>query len=295
MRQLIFIFVLSVLVNIGLIYYVWVNVRDDITTVPQTIWQKITGKGDSQNLLQKPISSHVFKPVYPDRLETYNDVAYNSDLGAPLKEKDVAIVSLDKSQTDRWGAEGSENEWLKTKLSVDGKEYYIVKDSGPSGDPHLEYYIKTDKPANDGSLLEYKGSTPTGAIIQGNGFIYTSARQNETFTSYRKYQVLASGELREVIQPFLYAGIPTKALKDVTLFSGNMTTVIANIAAGSPVEIVLMEQDHKPNNDFTDSRYLIRTQNNILGWASGEQLNHNNQCGTEGAGLTFAELCFIGD
>jgi hypothetical protein len=289
MKTLITIFLISVAINAYFIHKTWQSVRSGA----DTLWERTTEKANDL------ISTHPKSDVYPDKLENYNGIAFNPALGEPIKQPttDSAIQSLEKAEADRWQAGDPERKWLLVKIGPDGKEYYVANDAGPSGDPHLEFYTKSDKPNAQGSTLIYQGSTADGATISGNGFIYTTSRMNEFFTVTRKYQADANGKITEVVQPFLYAGIDSKALKPVTLYSEDGKKTVANVAAGSPVEIVLMQENlyqSKPD------RFLIRTQNNILGWVTSEQISANEQCSADGtalpdSGSTFREICYMGD
>ncbi len=297
MKILITIFLVSVAINVYFIHSTWQTAHSKVSN----LWEKTTSKaGDLISITQEPVLTAVPPEVQPDRLANYNGIAYDSALGKPIEQTDAAIQSLEKTEADRWQAGDPERKWLLVKLGPDGKEYYVANDSGPSGDPHFEFYTKSTTPNADGSILVYRGSTAGNATISGNGFIYTTSHNNEFFPVTRKYQADADGKITEINQPFLYAGIKSKALKSVTLYSEDGKNTIANVVAGSPVEIVLMQENSSQTNQPRPERFLIRTQNNILGWVTGEQIGANEQCSPSGMSLTdskaaFREICFYGD
>lgn len=142
------------------------------------------------------------------------------------------------------------------KIVPNGEDYYIEENPGPSGDPHLQYFKK------ENDKYVYKGSTGVKAIIPGNGFIYSSGSQNP-FKDYSKFKLNDNGEVARIEQPLYYSGIDSFAQKDFSI-KNNKGEVVAVIAKGAPVTIVLVE--HSTSNYVNDTRFLIKTQYNILGW-----------------------------
>ncbi len=141
------------------------------------------------------------------------------------------------------------------KIIPSGEDYFIEVNPGPSADYHLEFFKK------ENNEFVYKGSTPMGAIIPGNGFIYTGGTQNP-FGSYSKFKLDNKGEIFVIKQPYQYSGLNSIAQKEFVI-KNNKGEPVATIATGSPVEVILVEED---NNDFSKTKFLIKTQYNLLGW-----------------------------
>lgn len=244
---------------------------------------EITNYSSSTSGIKKQIDQLPTSMVTEEALgemKTYKGIVYNPELGGPTDEK-VLIVSL----VERYGEDTPITGWFKTKLSPSGKEYYIIQDGGPSGDPHFEFYVK-----ENGKFTE-AGYTPTGLVIPGNGLLYTKSHVNEYFESYRKFKE-HEGKIVEVVQPLLYVGLKTKTAATIRLFSQDDRETVAIVATGTPIEVVLRDE-------MEPTRYLIKTQKGILGWMYDKDIK-STQCRYEGGEYistdgTIEDFCFAGD
>lgn len=167
------------------------------------------------------------------------------------------------------------------KILPNGEDYYIEENPGPSGDPHLQYFRK------EKDKYVYKGSTAVKVVIPGNGFIYSSGSQ-DPFGDYSKYKLNSKGEIVEVKQPYYYSGVDSVAQKNFSI-KNDEGEIVAEISKGSPATIVLVEY---PKSGFPmDTRFLIKTQHNILGWYQSSNIpscfNYQE--------AVMRELCWGGD
>jgi hypothetical protein len=127
--------------------------------------------------------------------------------------------------------------------------YFIDFDSGPSADP--SFVITEEK---TGVVLGSIGGE--SIIIPGNGFIYVSGRANRLHQEQAKYTI-RDGKLVEIVQPFAYVGLKSKAKVPLKLLAKkDEGEVIANVPAGDAVEVVLRDGEH----------LLIKTNFGLLGW-----------------------------
>ncbi len=126
---------------------------------------------------------------------------------------------------------------------------------GPSADPNFEFYkVKND----DFVFLFSIGATEI--YIPDNGFIYVSGHTNNMFNKRRKFRYV-NDSIVEIKQPFYYVGLSTTTEKPIKLYNDKkMTTVIASLPSGAPVEVVAAE--------FSESAeyFLIKTSFGLLGW-----------------------------
>ncbi len=226
-------------------------------------------------------------------LSVYQGIGYNPKLGGPTNEK-ISIKEIE----DRIGNDAKKIKWLKTKISVSSPTYYIYEDDGPSGDPHFEFYVKN----KNNSSFEYKGSTPVGLEIPGNGFLYSMSRNNELFNAYRKYEVKdnGNGEIVEVDQPLMLVGIRTKVHSIIELHASTSTKeVVTTLKPGSFVNIVAFAQNiSSPENED----FLVLTDEGVYGWVSVEESNASEQCVYDSetgeihsVNSALDDICFLGD
>jgi hypothetical protein len=222
-------------------------------------------------------------------LATYqNDgqkIMYRKDLGSPLP----LDMKIDYGECVYEADYQNCFPLISTKLEKGGETYYVVYTPGPSGDPYFIYLKK------EGAAYVEVGGTPVNATIPGNGFIYTVSGANRNHVSYGKFS-LRGGEIREVIQPFSYAGFKTKTLATVSLVD-DRGSVVAKLATSTPVEVVLSQEvPFEDNNNDYLTRFLIKTPSNIVGWyiLAGDEVFRPGRypsCNLE----EIEGLCFKGD
>lgn len=139
---------------------------------------------------------------------------------------------------------------ISTKIDRNASAaYFIDFDPGPSADPlFIITDAKSGKKAGD--------IAADSLVIPGNGFIYAIARSNHMHLERRKYAV-KNGELTEIVQPFAYVGLESKARVPLTLTAGKGDgETIANIPKDGPLEVVLRDGDF----------LLVRTPMGLVGW-----------------------------
>lgn len=135
-----------------------------------------------------------------------------------------------------------------------GTPMALICDAGPSGDPSCTFGVPGD-PEKSTSLPGLRFAIP------GDGCVYASGHANSYFPERRKYCLTKSGDLAEVMQPALYVGLKSKALRPVTLYSErSLQTVVARIEAKEAIEVLLLQDD----------LYLVRDAFGLIGWAKIE-------------------------
>ena len=142
---------------------------------------------------------------------------------------------------------------LVTRLIPEIKDSFLIRYSeGPSVDPCFLIY-RYDK---DTTKLLHYAIDGLSLFIPGDGFLYFSGHSDNMFDTRRKYRVLKD-TLIEVIQPFYFVGINSKALADITIYSDtDMLNQVAIVPKGSSVFVVVNRGDY----------YLIKTPFGLLGW-----------------------------
>ena len=156
------------------------------------------------------------------------------------------------------------------KLKVDDADYHVLRcDSGGSDDPQC--VIATTQDPN-GPGVDIPGRL---FVIPGDGCVYSAGHTDNMFDT-RAVHCLAGGELKPVAQPFNYAGLQSKALKELTLYADKTgAAVVTKIAAGQFVEVVLQDGDW----------FLLRNRFGLTGWA---KLATDTQKATEIEGFYYA-------
>jgi hypothetical protein len=145
---------------------------------------------------------------------------------------------------------------LDVKLKADDEDYLVVRcNSGGSNDPECVFSASQD-PAQPGVAIP--GSV---FVIPGDGCVYSGGHTNRMFGT-RALSCVSAGVLKPRAQPFAYAGFPSKALRQLTLYGDqNETAVVTTIPAGGFVEVVLQDADS----------FLLRDRFGLTGWAKLEQ------------------------
>jgi len=128
-------------------------------------------------------------------------------------------------------------------------KHYVYFDPGASNDPVFV-------------LAEESSKKPIGTIdadqliLPGNGFIYAIGRTNKLHMERRKF-VVKDGKLQEVLQPFQFVGLESKANVPITITtSKGGTESVASIPKGERLTVVLSDGDYM----------LIKTNFGLLGW-----------------------------
>jgi hypothetical protein len=126
-------------------------------------------------------------------------------------------------------------------------DFYVGFSEGPSADP--EFYLESE-----GVYHTFSG---TFLVIPGDGTFLTFNRNNAMFVERRLYRMV-NGAPVEMKQPYLYVGVQSVALKPLRLRAQkNAGEVIAGIAAGEPLEVVIAD---------AGGWFLIKTKLGLLGW-----------------------------
>jgi hypothetical protein len=156
------------------------------------------------------------------------------------------------------------------KLRADDASYHVLRcDSGGSNDPQC--VLLTTQDANG------KGVAIPGRlfVIPGDGCVYSAGHTDNMFDT-RAVHCLVGADLKLVTQPFNYAGLKSKALKELTLYSDkNNAAIVTKIEPGQFVEVVLQDGDW----------FLLRNRFGLSGWA---KLETDIQKATQIEGFYFA-------
>ena len=143
---------------------------------------------------------------------------------------------------------------LRSELLGKGRGHFLVDcDSGGSRDPQCT--VLRDSEGQPEQLLSIPGLRFT---FPGDGTIYAEGHINSMFNVHRKYE-WKDGAFNEVPQPFLFVGLDSTALESFPLYlDAQFTQVIDRVQKGDTLSVLV-------NNH--DDGYLIRTNDNVLGWA----------------------------
>ena len=158
------------------------------------------------------------------------------------------------------------------KLSASDADYHVLRcDSGGSDDPQCVFSMTQDA---DGPGVKIPGRL---FVSPGDGCVYSAGHTDNMFDT-RAVHCVVNGELKQepVAQPFNYAGLKSKALKELTLYADKTEgTVVTKIEKGQFVEVVLQDGD----------RFLLRNRFGLTGWA---KLATDTQQATEIEGFYYA-------
>lgn len=156
------------------------------------------------------------------------------------------------------------------KLKADDADYRVLRcDSGGSDDPQC-VIATTQDPNGPGVAIPGRLF-----VIPGDGCVYSAGHTDNMFDT-RAVHCLVGAELKPVAQPFNYAGLKSKALKELTLTADKSNgAVVARIEKGQFVEVVLQDGDW----------YLLRNRFGLTGWA---KLATDTQQATEIEGFYYA-------
>lgn len=129
------------------------------------------------------------------------------------------------------------------------KKYTILYNEGSSVDPEFSIYL------GNIHIGDIKGQN---LFITKSGNFYSSGHTNTNFNEKRKYKIIKE-KITEIKQPFLYVGLKTKTLKNITLFENK----VATLPKDYEIEVILADQK-------IADLYLIKTTFGLLGWAKVE-------------------------
>lgn len=171
--------------------------------------------------------------------------------------------------------------FLQFKISTSATIYhYMAYDIGPSGDPRLVYFTKQED-----NSYKYIGSTPTGAVVTGDGYIYTETLSNKFHDTYQKFKI-AGGKIEEVPQPYLHVGMDgVKVNKNIMLVNDTNQPLI-KVSQGELVDVLLSQQ-----KSGASIRFLVRTEGGVVGWYQYEK----NMGATCDGSEAFSGICHNGD
>jgi len=127
---------------------------------------------------------------------------------------------------------------MDVKLSTADPRTFVLRcDSGGSNDPQC-VFSTSQNPEDPGTAIP-----GTFFVIPGDGCVYSGGHNDNMFDA-RKVDCLKDGTLQPVAQPFSYAGLRSKALKRLTLYSDQKESgIVTTIAPGAFVEVVLQDGD----------------------------------------------------
>jgi len=156
------------------------------------------------------------------------------------------------------------------KLHPSDTDYHVLRcDSGGSDDPQC-VLSTTQDPNGPGVAIPGRLF-----VIPGDGCVYSAGHTDNMFDT-RAAHCLVGTELKPVAQPFHYAGLKSKALKTLTLYSTKTdTAAVATIEKGQFVEVVLQDGDW----------FLLRNRFGLTGWT---KLATDTQAATEIEGFYYA-------
>jgi hypothetical protein len=156
------------------------------------------------------------------------------------------------------------------KLRGDDVDYHVLRcDSGGSDDPQCVFLTTQDA---NGPGVAIPGRL---FVIPGDGCVYSAGHTDNMFDT-RAVHCMVGADLKPVAQPFNFAGLKSKALKELTLFADKTdSAVVTKIEPGQFVEVVLQDGDH----------FLLRNRFGLTGWA---KLATDTQKATEIQGFYYA-------
>lgn len=157
--------------------------------------------------------------------------------------------------------EGDGEVYLGSYMNASMQEaLHVFFSPGPSADP--SFWI-TD--ARNNKVWE---SFADEMCINASGVMYIAGHSDKMFNERRKFQITGKS-VREIPQPFLYAGIKGKLLKPAKLYSQkNGGEEVATLPKGYEIEVLLAEelsQSEKDNYEL-QKNYLARTAFGLVGW-----------------------------
>jgi hypothetical protein len=162
-----------------------------------------------------------------------------------------ALTAKEKAYIEELAEVADTNFLYDVKLYGDkGPALSLFCDNGASEDPNCKFV----KAGDFENAVEIAGLRFT---IPGDGCVYASGHTNSDFSFRRKYCLVKDG-LKEVVQPVLYVGVSSSALKPLTLKAGkDKGATITRIPAGGKLEVLVQDGEY----------YLIRDEFGLTGWS----------------------------
>ena len=160
------------------------------------------------------------------------------------KQNQCKILLKDISRTDYI------KELIVAEIKMADVKVQLEYTSGPSEDPG--FYIRT---SNGEKRISSKMNGLNFAYVGDDSF-YIWGHVNSYFNIRKKY-VLKNNRVNEVMQPYYYVGLETKAKRKLVLFNTtDGKEQVDTIENGEELQIILN------NGDW----YLIKTYMGIVGW-----------------------------
>ena len=145
---------------------------------------------------------------------------------------------------------------MKTKVKPNGDDYVVFFSSGPSADPTYYFFKDGDFSGSAFYIMTHK------LFIPANGNLYSIGYTGWTIEASKKY-VVRNNDIKEVAQPFYYAGKKSKTERAIKLYATQqLRSVVASLPADYPVEIVL--------EDAENGQILVKTNFGLVGWVRTE-------------------------
>ncbi len=180
-------------------------------------------------------------------------------------------------------------QWYEVRITSSDIPYYVIRDDGPSGDPHLKWYTQEQ------DAYTYRGSTPVGVEIKNDGLLYVKNRINEIAPISRIYQKVTSGSdihnIVEVEQDLYPIDIRSRAQLSFVLQTDNGSTY--TVPVGTPLYVKGVS-----NTGSYLANPKIRVETDVVqGWVDATLFYE--QCSNLESFISdktpIAELCFAGD
>ena len=160
---------------------------------------------------------------------------------------------------------------LRGKLAGDDKDYFVYCDDGMSGDPSCTIFpVPADGKAPTETTYD-KNRTLNGETyyLPGDGTVYTDTQANLFYQTRSKY-TLKGDKLDEVIQPYQYIGVDSKAESAFTL--DGLDGKKHKVKKGEKVRVILDDPRAIPCNPETDScdklKLLVQNAAGDTGWVT---------------------------
>jgi hypothetical protein len=138
---------------------------------------------------------------------------------------------------------------------------------------------RTDLFSYDGKKLKALGSVPKLTEVKGNGIILSDQwqgfwNQRDKFTYDAK-----AGRVTEVPQELYYVGsVEAKVRESFPITYGRADKkVVANLAAGSTLQVLAGAIVASRRNAYRDFVYLVKSSTGLLGWVDGAVLMNKTE------------------
>ena len=166
---------------------------------------------------------------------------------------------------------------LRGKLAGDDKDYFVYCDQGMSGDPNCTIFpVPADgKAPTETTYDENRTLNGETYYLPGDGTVYTDTRANLYYQTRSKY-TLKDGKLDEVIQPYHYIGVDSKAENTFTL--DGLDGKKHKVKKGEKVHVILDDPHAIPckEDEICKLKLLVQNAAGDTGWVipdtySGEE------------------------